>query len=114
MIGADVTVGQSKETAPSFLGFGSQIQNYCSYIPYCCGPCIAPVACLDKCWCNYDVNILKAAAVKLDKNAVSPGPCDNVCLQVMCCGSCTYCLIYSELKAAKAGGTPEATEMARS
>ena len=113
MIGPDVMVGQAKEPAPKFTDCCSQFVNCLSYDIDCCGPCIAAFACPDKCWCNYDVNILKAAAVKLDKNAVSPGPCDNACLQVYCCKSCTYCLMYRELKAAQAGA-PKANEMTRS
>ena len=120
MIGPEVTIGKKKEPAPSFLGCGSQCINGLSLGYYCCAPCCAPcigVACPAKCWCFYDINILKAAAVKLNKKTISPGPCEEPCLQVCCCHGCTYCLVYRELKKSAASEStysrPEVAEMRR-
>jgi len=117
MIGPEVTIGKKKEPAPIFLGCGAQCLNWLSYDLDLCGPCVAAVACPDKCMCFYDINILKAAAVKLNKDSISPGPCEEPCLQVFCCKGCTYCLVYRELKKSAASkstyGQPEVAEMAR-
>ena len=123
LIGPDVLVGQKNEPAHMFTDCPSQCLNCITWglldgvamglpIGLLFGLCM----CYDKTCCLYDANILRAAAVKMNKNKVSPGPCQDPCLQMCCCcGHCTYCLMYKELKAfvAKGGVTtgPAGTEL---
>ena len=122
MIGPEVTVDFKAEPAPVFTSCGSQCANMCTYvsvqgIPIGCliGMCVCP----EKLCCVYDANIMKAAAVKLNKKTEAPSPCENSAIVVMClpCTTqCAFCLIYKELKNANKvapTGLPDVDEMKR-
>ena len=62
--------------------------------------CVVWIAYPDKMLFNYSANALTAAAVRMNKKSLSPGPFANPVTQMACCpctGVCTWCLLYREL-----------------
>lgn len=112
-------MGPKNEKAEDFMGIGGQLQNCLTIVGtevWCLGPIIGLIACKEKCWCFYGQSILEGYAAAMHKSKKSPGPCDDACIQMMCCGPCTLCLMYRELKlkpCATPQPAPTFTEMSR-
>jgi hypothetical protein len=99
-------MGPKPEAAKDFMGFGGQCLNCLATDCGLCCTLIGLCACQEKTCCFYDKYILEGYAKAMNKSKVSPGPCDDPCMQMWCCGPCTICLMYRELKL-KPCGTPE-------
>ena len=106
----DAPMGPKNEKARDFMGAGGQFLNCLTIVgtDCCClGPLVGLCACQEKCCCFYGKTILEGYAKHMGKSKVSPGPCEDPLLQMLCCGPCTLCVMYRELKLTPCGKPPE-------
>lgn len=107
----DAPMGPKKEAAKDFMGCGAQCVNL---LTICCNGAIpwglicGMIACPEKTCCFYEKHILEGYAAAMQKSKVSPGPCEDPCMQMCCCGPCTLCLMYRELKLKPCGKPDQA------